>query len=105
MSVTANKKAKFALRLAEAGYDDFLILDKEEAEEVLTPKRQELLELIDDEEPESITELAQAADRDVSIVHRDLDLLFEYSLVEYKEEGGKKRPKLKHRHVFVEPLF
>ena len=105
MSVTANKKAEFALRLAEAGYDDFLILDKKEAEDILTPKRQELLELIDDEKPESITELAQLAERDVSIVHRDLDLLFKYSLLEYDEEDGKKRPKLKHSHVFVEPIF
>lgn len=105
MSVTANKKAKFAMRLTEAGYDDFLILDKEGAEEILTEKRQELLELIGEEEPESVTELAELADRDVSIVHRDLDLLFEHSLVEYEEEDGKKRPKLKHSHVFVEPIF
>jgi predicted transcriptional regulator len=105
MSVTANKKAKFAMRLTEGGYDDFLILDKEEAEDILTSKRQELLELIDDEEPESITELAHLAERDVSIVHRDLDLLFKYSLVEYDKEDGKKRPKLKHSHVFVEPIF
>jgi len=41
----------------------------------------------------------------VSIVYRDLDLLIEYSVVEYEEEDGKKRPKLKHSHVFVEPLF
>lgn len=105
MSVTAGKKTEFARRLAEAGYDDFLILDKRDAEEVLTEKRQELLELIAEEDPESITELAHVADRDVSIVHRDLDLLFEYTILEYEEEGGKKRPKLKHRHVFVEPLF
>jgi predicted transcriptional regulator len=105
MPVAANRKAEFARKLAEAGYEDFLILDKEAAENVLTQKRRELLELIDDEEPESITELADEAERDVSIVHRDLDLLFKYSLVEYKEEDGKKRPKLKHRHVFVEPLF
>lgn len=105
MPVTSNRKAEFTRKLAEAGYDDFLILNKETAGNVLTQKRRELLELIADEEPESITELAQAADRDVSIVHRDLDLLFEYSLIEYEKEGGKKRPTLKHSHAFVEPLF
>lgn len=105
MSVTAGKKTEFARRLAEAGYDDFLILDKSDAEEVLTEKRQELLELIGDEVPESITELAELADRDVGAVHRDLDLLFEHSLVEYDEEDGKKIPRFKHSHVFVEPVF
>lgn len=105
MAVTKSSKAEFAKRLASAGYEDFLILEREAAESVLTERRGELLETIATENAESITSLAERLDRDVAAVHRDLDVLFEYSLVEYDEEGGRKRPRLKHEHVFVEPLL
>lgn len=57
------------------------------------------------EDAGSITALAGRLDRDVAAVHRDLDVLFEHSLIEYDEEGGRKQPRLKHDHVFVEPLL
>lgn len=98
-------KAEFAKRLAAAGYDDFLILEREAAESVLTERRSELLETIAAEDVESITALAEHLERDVAAVHRDLDVLFEYSLIEYDEDRGRKRPRLKHEHVFVEPLL
>lgn len=104
MAIETRPKAEFARRLAEAGYEDFLVLEKADAESVLTAKRQELLETIATEDVASITDLAERVDRDVSIVHRDLDLLFKYSLVTYEESGGRKIPRLKHEHVFVEPL-
>lgn len=106
MAVTKrSSKAEFARRLASAGYEDFLVLEREAAESVLTERRSELLETIAAEEVESITDLAKRLDRDVAAVHRDLDVLFEYSLIEYVEKGGRKRPRLKHEHVFVEPLL
>lgn len=98
-------KAEFARRLAAAGYDDFLVLEREAAESVLTERRSELLETVASEDAESITALAKRLDRDVAAVHRDLDVLFEYSLIEYDEESARKRPRLKHEHVFVEPLL
>lgn len=100
-----NRKSEFARRLVQAGYDDFLILERPDAESVLTEKRSELLQVIRDEDVESISDLADRVDRDVSAVHRDLDLLFEYSLVTFEEADGRKVPKLKHDHVFVEPLL
>ncbi|MDY6764521.1 MAG: hypothetical protein SV377_02360 [Halobacteria archaeon] len=99
------RKSEFARRLLEAGYKDFLILEKDDAQKVLTQKRRELLGAIEDKEIESITHLSEAVGRDVSIVHRDLDLLFKYDIIEYDEKQGRKIPKLKHEHVFVEPLF
>lgn len=104
MAIKTHTKAEFAKRLVEAGYEDFLVLEKDDAESVLTAKRQELLETIAAEDVASITDLAERVDRDVSIVHRDLDLLFRYSLIAYEETGGRKMPRLKHEHVFVEPL-
>lgn len=106
MAVTKRSgKAEFAKRLAAAGYDDFLVLEREAAESVLTERRSELLDTIATEDAESITDLAERLDRDVAAVHRDLDVLFEYSLIEYDNEGGRKGPRLKHDHVFVEPLL
>jgi predicted transcriptional regulator len=105
MAVTKPSKAEFARRLASAGYEDFLILEREAAESVLTERRSELLETIATENAESITALAERLDRDISAVHRDLDVLFEYSLIEYDEIGRRKQPRVKHEHVFVEPLL
>lgn len=105
MATTAHeRKSAFAKRLVGAGYEDFLILEKDDAESVLTEKRQELLEVIATEDIESISALAERVGRDVSAVHRDLDRLFTYSLIIYEEKGGRKMPRLKHEHVFVEPL-
>lgn len=103
-TATRERKSVFAKRLARAGYDDFLILEKSDAESILTEKRRELLDVIAAEEVESISALAERVGRDMSAVHRDLGHLFTYSLIEYEEEGGRKIPRLKHEHVFVEPL-
>lgn len=106
MAVTKRSgKAEFAKRLAAAGYDDFLVLEREAAESVLTERRSELLETIATEDAESITALAECLDRDIAAVHRDLDVLFGYSLIEYEHDDGRKQPRLKHDHVFVEPLL
>jgi predicted transcriptional regulator len=105
MATTAReRRSAFAKRLAGAGYEDFLILEKGDAESVLTAKRQELLETIATEEVASMTDLAERVGRDVSAVHRDLDRLFTYSLIEYETDGSRKVPRLKYDHVFVEPL-
>jgi predicted transcriptional regulator len=103
-TTTRERKSEFAKRLAKAGYDDFLILETDDAESLLTEKRQELFETIATEEVASITDLATRVERDVSAVHRDLDRLFTYSLIEFDTENGRKIPRLKHDHVFVEPL-
>jgi predicted transcriptional regulator len=105
MPAATSSKAEFARRLASAGYEDFLIRKRGAAESVLTERRSELLETIAAEDAESITALAERLDRDVSAVHRDLDVLFEYSLIECDENGSRKQPRVKHEHVFVEPLL
>lgn len=102
---TRPPKAEFARRLARGGYEDFLVLERETAERVLTEKRLELLDTLRAERVESISDLAARLDRDVSAVYRDLDLLFEHGLVEYETDGSRKAPRLKHEHVFVEPVL
>lgn len=102
---TRSQKVEFTRRLANGGYDDFLVLERDTADSVLTEKRLELLDTLRAASVESISELATRVDRDVSAVHRDLDVLFEHGLLEYETTGSRKEPRLKHEHVFVEPIF
>lgn len=79
--------------LAEAGYSSFLILDREGAEEILTERRMELLETIREEEPGSVSELAEQVDRKVPAVSRDLKLLERNRVIRFEEgpPGGRNR--------------
>lgn len=102
---TPAKAARIAQAIAEAGYDDALMLRRETAEEVLTDRRTELLEHLRDHEVGSVSALAAALDRDVAAVSRDLDRLFEYDLVTFERRGNAKVPSLKHETVVVEPIL
>lgn len=64
--------------------------------------RHELLETIQTERPESMRELARLVERDPSAVHRDLDELAEYGIVEFEECGRAKRPVLGYDEIHVE---
>jgi DNA-binding transcriptional ArsR family regulator len=81
-----------------------IALERGTAETVLTDRRLELVDVIRATEPASITDLADDIERDVAAVHRDLDTLFEVGVIAYEADGGRKRPRLKHEHVFVEPI-
>jgi len=98
------KNSDFLSALAEAGYENSLVLCRETAERVMSEKRARILEELDDD-VRSIHELARRLDRDAGAIKRDLDVLFECDVVEYDEKGARKAPRLKHDNVFVEPLF
>lgn len=104
---TAPRKAEFVKRLTRAGYEDFLVLERDTAEQALTHRRLELLDTLSGSEGnvDSITDLAERLNRDVAAVHRDIDTLFEFGPITYQSDGGRKRPQLKHEHVFVEPVM
>jgi predicted transcriptional regulator len=92
-------------RLVDAGLTDFLVLEKEAAESVLTDRRLELLERIRDGNDESVTELADSLGRDKAAVSRDLDVLFENALIEFEQDGRRKIPVLRHETVLIEPIL
>lgn len=106
MSPTHNSGGSltFLRRLAEAGIDDTLILKRETAEQVITEKRMELIEELATDEVESVRDIARRVDRDVSIVSRDLDILFEAGVIDFEEDGRAKRPVLTHENILVQPL-
>ena len=68
---------------------------------LLSDARFELLETIRTENPESIRELARLVERDVSVVHNDLELLAEHGIVEFHREGRNKRPTVAYEEVHI----
>lgn len=89
---------------AESGLSDAITLRRETAEDVLTAKRTELIETIATAEIESVRDLARQLDRDVSIVSRDLDILYEAGVIEFETKGRAKKPVLAHETILIEPI-
>lgn len=90
---------KLLQALEMAGYDDVLLLDTETFRTVFTERRDELLDAIAEDDDRSVGELADRLDRQQSAVSRDLDVLFEHSLIDYEQDGRRKIPKLRHETV------
>lgn len=99
------KTTEIVRAIANAGYDDVLVLDEETASSVLTGKRRELLDRIESGAVESVRGLAADVGRDKAAVSRDLRLLFEYDLIDFETEGRRKVPVQKHGTVLVEPIL
>lgn len=99
-----SRRARVARALACEGFDDVHVVDRETATQLLSEKRQELLDTIREGNVESVRGLAKDLDRDAGAVSRDLDLFFEHDVVEYDREGQRKIPRLKHGVVIAEPI-
>ncbi|MCL9818389.1 ArsR family transcriptional regulator [Natronocalculus amylovorans] len=95
---------QYIRQLAESGFSDVLTLRRDTAERVLTKKRVELIKEISDQKVDSVRDLSRRVDRDVSIVSRDLDILFEADIIKFERNGRAKQPVLAHKNVFVEPI-
>jgi predicted transcriptional regulator len=80
------------------------VIPKKLAREVLTQKRLEIIQILRDEDFSSKRELARYLERDIKSVSRDLDVLWECSVVNYTEEGNRKIPELSAEKIIVEPL-
>ena len=95
----------FAQKLAKAGYSDFHVMDRENAREILTDKRLEILEYLKSEEVESVRDVARGVDRDIKNVSDDLGILWENALIDYEETGNKKKPYLISKNIFIKPVL
>jgi len=74
------------------------------AREILTEKRMEILEALKEEEIGSMRALSRELERDPSAVKRDLDLLWKHSLIDYEEEGNRKKPVRSTDKILIEPF-
>jgi predicted transcriptional regulator len=68
---------------------------------LLTDRRVELLRSIMAERPESIRGLAERVGRDVKTVHDDLQILAEYDIVHFEQDGRAKRPFVPYETIEV----
>lgn len=101
---TVEFRAAFSKALAEHGFADTLVLGRERADAVFHDRRLRIIDHLAENEPESVRALARALDLDKGVVSRDLKELAELDVVEYVENGRATAPRLKHRHVVVEPV-
>lgn len=76
--------------------------DASRLQRILTPRRLELVQSLMGEPAESIRDLADRLDRDVRQVHDDLQILTEYRIVHFHEDGGAKKPHVPYQTVTIE---
>ena len=89
----------------EDGEKDVLVLRFETAEEVLTPKRRELISSLQNNDIGSVTELSELVDRDLGRVSKDLKKLYEADVIEFRKDGNSKVPEIKHDTIDFEPIM
>ncbi len=82
---TIEQEVRFILNFEE--FDDIARL--------MRTSNLELVEAIVSEEPNSIRALAQTVDRDYREVHRNLSTLESLGVVEFQDEGSRKKPILR----------
>lgn len=78
-----------------------LILEKELAPRIFTPKRIELLEAILQDTPSSVTDLASKLGRARENVTRDLSYLEGLNIITYTKEKGRKIPKINAELILI----
>ena len=68
---------------------------------LLTDRRVELLQSVMAETAGSIRQLAERVDRDVKSVHDDLQVLADYDIVQFEQDGRAKRPFVPYEQIEV----
>jgi DNA-binding transcriptional ArsR family regulator len=98
------RRNAFSEALSQNGFPDTLVLARDRAEDIFHDRRLEIVDYLKNHEPNSVRALAEELGFDKGVVSRDLQTLTRLDVVEYEESGRSKAPRLKHRHVAVEPV-
>lgn len=80
---------------AEEGEQGDAVVSFENAEgirKLLTDRRLELLRSLMGAPAQSISALADRLDRSYSVVHDDVEVLAEYGIIQFRQEGASKQP-------------
>lgn len=83
--------------------DAHVFLDPSDMQRVITPKRMELINLIKQNELDSVSQLADLAGRKKQAVNRDLRVLEKYEIVRLEKKGRRSVPKV-YRDFILFPL-
>lgn len=76
--------------------------DSDDIHRVTRPKNLELLRAIVQHDPDSIRETARLVDRDVRQVHTNLEELEALHLIEFEQNGNRKRPRVWYDAIEVD---
>ena len=76
--------------------------DASRLQRIFTPRRLELIRDLLGAPADSMRGLADRLERDVRQVHDDLQLLNEYRIVHFREEGGAKKPHIPYDTVQID---
>ena len=98
-------RAAFSEALTQHGFPDTLVLTRERAEDIFHDRRLDLLDYLEEHDPRSVRALAEELGYDKGVVSRDLQKLAKIDVIEYVEDGRAKAPRLKHKHVAIEPVI
>lgn len=94
----------FSEALVQHGFADTVVLARERAGDVFHERRLEIMDYLKNHDPRSVRALADELGYDKGVVSRDLQRLAELDVIEFEQSGRAKAPRLKHRHVVVEPV-
>jgi predicted transcriptional regulator len=98
-------RAAFSEALTQHGFPDTLVLTRERAEDIFHDRRLDLLDYLEEHDPRSVRALAEELGYDKGVVSRDLQKLAKIDVIEYVEDGRAKAPRLKRKHVAIEPVI
>jgi predicted transcriptional regulator len=101
---THRQNALARLERWEAGQEVPHVVNFQEPSDLralLTNRRIELLRSIMADRPASIRQLAQRLGRDVKSVHENLQILADYDIVLFEEEGQAKRPVVPYETIEI----
>lgn len=98
-------RGAFSEALTQHGFPDTLVLTRERAEDIFHDRRLDLLDYLEEHDPRSVRALAEELGYDKGVVSRDLQKLAKIDVIEYVEDGRAKAPRLKHKHVAIEPVI
>lgn len=80
------------------------VIPNDIARKILTEKRMELINTIREEKISSQRDLSRKVDRNIKSVSTDLEVLWKYGVINYKEEENRKIPKISADKIIVEPF-
>ncbi|RDZ64218.1 transcriptional regulator [Haloferax sp. Atlit-12N] len=98
-------RSKFVEALAYNGFPDTLVLGRNRAGDVFHERRIKIIDYLKIHRPQSVRQLAAELEIDKGVVSRDLQKLAQLDVVEFETDGQNKAPRLKHKHVVVEPVI
>jgi len=107
LEIRVGSPAEFSEDTAKAfaedhGGDSLWFESPQQVLRLFSKARYQLLETIGSEQPESKNELVEFTGRDSKSVYRDLNMLEEYGIVGYEQEGRRKRPVILYDEIDIE---